>query len=52
MFTQHAAEAENADNAAEQKRQMNKRVRYGEIVQVLSNSENMKKIQYKLYHLL
>lgn len=37
MFTQHAAEAENADNAAEQKRQMNKRVRYGEIVQVLSN---------------
>lgn len=34
IFTQHAAEAENADNAAEQKRQMNKRVRYGEIVQV------------------
>lgn len=37
MFTQHAAEAENADNAAEQKRQMNKRVRYGEIVQVTWN---------------
>ncbi|XP_078335085.1 inositol 1,4,5-trisphosphate-gated calcium channel ITPR2-like [Crassostrea virginica] len=32
--TKHAAEAENADNAAEQKRQMNKRVRYGEIVQL------------------
>nr|KAG5712192.1 hypothetical protein BaRGS_014542 [Batillaria attramentaria] len=29
-----AAEAENADNAAEQKRQLGKRVRYGEIVQL------------------
>ncbi|KAL5022859.1 hypothetical protein ScPMuIL_002014, partial [Solemya velum] len=29
-----AADAENADNAAEQKRQMGKRVRYGEIVQL------------------
>jgi inositol 1,4,5-triphosphate receptor type 1 len=31
---QLAAEAENADNAQEQKRQMGKRVRYGEIIQV------------------
>ena len=30
-----AAEAENMDNAQEQKRQLGKRVRYGEIVQVL-----------------
>ncbi|XP_021341779.1 inositol 1,4,5-trisphosphate receptor type 2-like [Mizuhopecten yessoensis] len=29
-----AADAENADNAAEQKRQMGKRVRYGDIVQL------------------
>ncbi|XP_041376656.1 inositol 1,4,5-trisphosphate receptor type 1-like [Gigantopelta aegis] len=32
--TKLAAEAENADNAAEQKRQLGKRVRYGEIVQL------------------
>ncbi|XP_071092410.1 inositol 1,4,5-trisphosphate-gated calcium channel ITPR3-like isoform X4 [Haliotis cracherodii] len=30
----HAADAENADNAAEQKRQLGKKVRYGEIVQL------------------
>ncbi|CAE1323874.1 unnamed protein product [Acanthosepion pharaonis] len=29
-----AAQAENADNAAEQKRQLGKRVRYGEIIQL------------------
>ena len=31
---QLAAEAENADNLQEQRRQMGKRVRYGEIIQV------------------
>ena len=34
FFLQIAAEAENTDNAQEQKRQMGKRVRYGEIIQV------------------
>ncbi|KAK3086885.1 hypothetical protein FSP39_024881 [Pinctada imbricata] len=35
-----AADAENADNAAEQKRQMGKRVRYGEIVQLKHSFTN------------
>ncbi|CAG2222632.1 unnamed protein product [Mytilus edulis] len=34
LSNQLAAQAEDADNAAEQKRQMGKRVRYGEIVQL------------------
>lgn len=51
MFTQHAAEAENADNAAEQKRQMNKRVRYGEIVQVLSNKWKHEENTIQVVHL-
>lgn len=34
LFFKLAAEAENSDNAQEQKRQMGKRVRYGEIIQV------------------
>lgn len=37
FFPQLAAQAENADNAAEQKRQLGKRVRYGEIIQVEIN---------------
>jgi hypothetical protein len=32
--TQFAADAENEDNVAEQKRQHGKRVRYGEVIQV------------------
>lgn len=33
-WLQFAADAENEDNVAEQKRQHGKRVRYGEVVQV------------------
>jgi len=33
---QLAADAENEDNISEQKRQNGKRVRYGEVVQVIS----------------
>ena len=34
IFVQLAADAENADNTAEQRRQLGKRVRYGDIMQV------------------
>lgn len=35
---QASAEAENKDNEAEQKRQFGKKVRYGEIIQVFTES--------------
>ena len=36
-----AAEAENDDNIAEQRRQHGKRVRYGEVIQVCLIENNM-----------
>ena len=34
IFTQASAAAENEDNVAEQRRQLGKKVRYGEVIQV------------------